>query len=156
MTNSFDAEQGLAGGSAVNVQIKSGTNSLHGSAFEFHNDQFAPGEKILPARGKAKSKTIFNQFGGTLEGPIKRDKLFYFASYEGSADHRGQDGLATVPTAAIRTGDMSGSAVPVYDPATCVADGSDGILAPSRYPEWIQLQSSWRTLLRCRTTAEIF
>jgi hypothetical protein len=123
VTNSFDAEQGLAGGSEVNVQIKSGTNALHGSAFEFHNDNSLQAKRFFQPVGKAKSKTIFNQFGGTLGGPIKRDKLFYFASYERSADHRGQDGLATVPTAAIRAGDLSGSTVPIYDPATGAADG---------------------------------
>ncbi|MBM3796457.1 MAG: carboxypeptidase regulatory-like domain-containing protein, partial [Acidobacteria bacterium] len=98
VTNSFDAEQGLAGGSAVNVQIKSGTNQLHGSAFEFHNNQHLQANRFFNPLGK-KPKAIFNQFGGTVGGPIKRDKLFYFVSYEASLDRKVADAFGTVPTA---------------------------------------------------------
>lgn len=123
VTNSFDAEQGLAGGSAVNVQIKSGTNQLHGSAFEFHNNQHLQANRFFNPLGR-KPKAIFNQFGGTVGGPIKRDKLFYFASYEGSFDRKVADAFGTVPTAAIRAGDMSASPNQIYDPATGTATGA--------------------------------
>lgn len=123
VTNSFDAEQGLAGGSAVNVQIKSGTNSLHGSAFEFHNNQHLQANRFFNPLGQ-KPKAIFNQFGGTVGGPIRRDKLFYFVSYEASLDRKVADSFGTVPTAAIRAGDMSASPNPIYDPATGAANGT--------------------------------
>jgi hypothetical protein len=123
VTNSFDAEQGLAGGSAVNVQIKSGTNALHGSAFEFHNNQHTQANRFFNPLGQ-KPKAIFNQFGGTLGGPIKRDKLFYFVSYEASLDRKVADAFGTVPTAAIRSGDMSASPSPIYDPSTGAVDAS--------------------------------
>ncbi|HXI40691.1 MAG TPA: carboxypeptidase regulatory-like domain-containing protein, partial [Bryobacteraceae bacterium] len=85
VTNSFDAEQGLAGGAAINVQIKSGTNQMHGSAFEYHSDQHLKAwPESVPAGQSEKPKLVYNQFGGTLGGPIKKDKLFYFVSYEGS------------------------------------------------------------------------
>jgi hypothetical protein len=84
VTNSFDAEQGLAGGAAVNVQIKSGTNNLHGSAFEFHTDNHLKAKPFFLPVGQDKPKLVDNEFGGAIGGPIKHDKVFFFASYEGS------------------------------------------------------------------------
>ena len=124
VTNSFDAEQGLAGGAAISVNIKSGTNAMHGSAFEYHTDNALKARPFFLPANQQKPKMVFNQFGGTLSGPIKKDKLFYFASYDGSTDRRLADGIFTVPTAAIRAGDMSGSSTPIYDPATGAPDGS--------------------------------
>ena len=123
-TNSFDAETGLAGGAAVNVQIKSGTNDFHGSAFEYHNSNATKAKPFFLPAGERKPKQIFNQMGGTLGGPILRNKLFFFGSYEGTYDRQFGSRLETIPTAAIRRGDMSGSPTPIYDPATGAANGS--------------------------------
>ena len=127
VTNSFDAEQGQAGGAAISVNIKSGTNALHGSAYEYHtNNNLKARPYFLPAN-QGKPKMIMNQFGGTIGGPIEKDKFFYFVSYERLMDRRLADnnaGLFTVPTAAIRKGDMSGSSNLIYDPATGNPDGS--------------------------------
>src|SRR5581483_3133807 len=82
VTNSFDAEQGLAGGAAINVQIKSGTNEFHGSAFEYHSDQALKARDYFRPPANAKGKFIQNQSGGTLGGPIIKNKLFFFGSYE--------------------------------------------------------------------------
>ena len=79
VTNSFDAEQGLAAGAAVNVQIKSGTNDMHGSAFEYHQDNALKAKPFFSPQGARKPKLVYNQFGATFGGPIKKDKLFYFA-----------------------------------------------------------------------------
>lgn len=118
VTNSFDAEQGLAGGSAVNVQIKSGTNNLHGSAFEYHTDNAlrARGFFLPPTQGKP--KLVYNQFGGTIGGPIKKDKIFFFGDYEGTFERRLADGRFSVPTMAMRNGDLSASPTPIRDPFT--------------------------------------
>jgi hypothetical protein len=124
VSSSFDAEQGLAGGSAVNVQLRSGTNELHGSAFEFHNNNNTKARPFFLPRNQNKPKWVYNQFGGTIGGPIKRDKLFFFASYEAQFDRRFADGLYTVPTAAMRTGDLTASATRLFDPTTGAADGS--------------------------------
>jgi hypothetical protein len=85
VTNSFDAEQGLAGGAAINVQMKSGTNNFHGSGFEFHNNQrlnarnfFLPLNPDSTLRNKG--KVAYKQFGGVFGGPILKDKLFFFMS----------------------------------------------------------------------------
>ncbi len=124
VTNSFDAEQGLAGGSAVNVQIKSGTNDLHGSAFWYHNDNNTKAKAFFLPAGQRRPKWVYNQFGGTAGGPIVRDKLFYFGSYESTLDRQYAFQLLTVPTAAIKSGDLAGSPTPIYDPAT--GDPRDG------------------------------
>jgi hypothetical protein len=127
VTNSFDAEQGLAGGAAVNVQIKSGTNDLHGSVFEYHNNNRMKAKPFFTPAGERNPKSVYNQFGATLGGPIVRDRLHYFASYEGTYNHQFAAKLQTVPTAAIRRGDMSASPVPIYDPATGNRDGSSRV-----------------------------
>lgn len=123
-TNSFDAEQGLAGGTAVNVQVKSGTNRFHGAAFEYHNNNAMMAKPFFVPSGERNPKAILNQFGGTLGGPIKKDKLFFFGSYDGAFTRQTGSRLLTVPTAAMKLGDMSGSPNPIYDPSTGNADGS--------------------------------
>jgi len=123
VTNSFDAEQGLAGGAAINVQIRSGSNSFHGSAFEYHNNQHLNARNFFLPRNtdgtlRNRGKVAYNQYGGTFGGPILKDKLFFFTSYEGTKDRRNAErSNLTVPTAAIRTGDFRGiPGVNIYDP----------------------------------------
>ncbi len=127
VTNSFDAEQGLAGGAAVNVQIKSGTNELHGSGFEYYNSNATKAKPFFLPSGQRNPKYVFNQFGGTVGGPIVKNKLFYFGSYEATRDRRFASSLSSVPTVAMRQGDLSGAPTgrPVFDPATGTADGFD-------------------------------
>ncbi|MCC6535956.1 MAG: TonB-dependent receptor [Bryobacterales bacterium] len=130
-TNSFDAETGLAGGAAINVQIKSGTNSLHGSLFEYHNSNATKAKPFFLPAGERKPKAIFNQMGGTVGGPIVRNKLFYFGSYEATYDRQFASRIDTVPTAAIRRGDMSQSPSLIYDPATGAANGTGRTAFPN-------------------------
>jgi Carboxypeptidase regulatory-like domain len=124
VTSSLDADQGLAGGAAINLQMKSGTNEIRGSAFWFHGDDRMKARPYFLPPTEQKPKWRDDQSGGTIGGPIKRNKLFYFASYDGQFDRRTGFTLLTVPTAAMRAGDMSASPTPVYDPATGNADGS--------------------------------
>lgn len=84
VTSSFDAEQGLAGGAAVNVQIRSGTNNLHGAIFEYHTNSALKAKPWILPQGQRKPKLVNNEFGGTLGGPIVKDKAFFFMSYEGT------------------------------------------------------------------------
>jgi len=124
VTNSFDAEQGLAGGSAINAQIKSGTNTLRGSAFEYHTNESLRTQTYFAPPGTPKGKWRYNQFGGTLGGPVVRNRLFYFASYEGTRDRQELNRTLSVPTEAVRRGDLRASASPIYDPFTGAANGS--------------------------------
>src|SRR5262249_37673851 len=124
VTSSFDAEQGLTAAAAVNVQIKSGTNQLHGSMFEYHTDDGLKAAPYFLPAGQGKPKTIDNQTGGTAGGPIKRNHLFFFGSYEGIFDR--QTALLqnqTIPTMAMRAGDLSLSPPRVRAPRPGNRDG---------------------------------
>jgi len=124
VTSSLDADQGLAGGAAINLQMKSGTNTLRGSVFWFHGDESMKARPYFLPASEDKPKWRDDQAGGTLGGPLRRNKLFYFVSYDGQFDRRTGYTLLTVPTAAMRAGNMSASPNPVYDPAKGNADGS--------------------------------
>ena len=124
VTNSFDAEQGLAGGSAINVQVKSGTNTLSGSAFEYHTNEALRAHNYFDPPGSKKGDWRYNQFGGTIGGPVVQNKLFYFASYEGTRDTRNASVTISVPTEPLRRGDLSASPTLIYDPNTGAPDGS--------------------------------
>jgi hypothetical protein len=124
VTNNFDAEQGLAGGAAISVQIKSGTNRLRGSAFEYHFNEKMRAKNYFTPPGTNEGTWLENQYGGTLGGPIKQNKVFYFVSYEGTRQDRDVPRTISVPTAAIRNGDFSATGTTIYDPATGTADGS--------------------------------
>ncbi len=105
ITNSFDAEFGRNSGAVVNVVTKSGTNDWHGSGFEFLRN------KVLNAKGfydPVKPDSIQNQFGGTFGGPIKKDKTFFFGSYEGRRIKKGKSSNPVpLPTTANQAGDFS-------------------------------------------------
>ena len=116
VSSSFDAEQGLAGGAAINLQIKSGTNEVKGSAFWYHNNQRIQAYPYFSDRDIAKPKFISNQVGGTVGGPIKKGKAFYFVSYERTSENSNATRFIKVPDAAMRAGDFSASPRPVFDP----------------------------------------
>ena len=118
VSNSFEAETGLAGGSAVYVSTKSGTNQLHGAVFEDHDNQHLNARPFFLPWSQSKPKFVYNDFGGAIGGPIKKDKLFFFGSFEQTDDREGAFYIATVPTAAIKSGNMQGQNNPIYDPAT--------------------------------------
>lgn len=144
VTNSFDAEQGMAGGAAINLQMKSGTNSIHGSLFEDHSDQHLKAYAWVADRTQPKPKYVNNQFGGTVGGPIKKNKLFYFVSFEGTALRQENAVYSQVPSAAMKTGNLSAAPNPIYDPLTGNADGSGrtafpgGMIPASRIDPGIQ------------------
>ena len=121
-TNTFDPEQGLAGGSTTNVEIRSGTNNFHGDAYEYHTDNALQARNFFdPGR---KPKSVFNQFGVSVGGPIKKNKLFYFGNYEGTRQRDFASTLTSMATVAMRNGDLTGAPYPIYDPATGNLDGT--------------------------------
>ncbi len=105
LTNSFNAEYGRFSGAIVNVVTKSGTNQIHGSGYEFlRNDKLDARSYFDPEKGALKR----NQFGGTLGGPIVKNKLFIFGDYQGTREVRGvSSGEIAVPSNLERTGDFS-------------------------------------------------
>jgi len=104
LTNTFDAEYGRNSGSIVNVVTKSGTNQFHGNMYEFfRNKVLNASAYCFSADGCPKPQFNQNQFGGTFGGPIKKDRTFFFASYEGRRIRQGiQSPAVTVPLAAER------------------------------------------------------
>jgi hypothetical protein len=124
VTNSFDAEQGLAGGAAVTVQVRSGSNDVRGAGFWYHQGNWSQSRPYFQPANQDIPKFVYNQRGGRLGGPIKKDKIFYFGSYEWSTDRRFASRLNTVPTPEMRTGNMSASNTIIYDPATGNQNGT--------------------------------
>jgi hypothetical protein len=105
LTNTFDAEYGRNSGAVINVVTKSGSNQIHGNAYEFFRNQALNAKGFLDT---TKLDYLQNQFGATLGGPIKKDKTFFFVTYEGDRLRKGTSSDTTaVPTDLERTGDFS-------------------------------------------------
>src|SRR5450756_1670361 len=120
-TGSFDAEQGMAGGAAVTLATKSGTNKLHGTGWWFNNNQHLNSDPVyFRPVGYTKPLAILNIFGGNIGGPIKKDKLFYFFNVERTTERTGNFGSYSVAPADFRAGNFSNwtSYTTVYDPAS--------------------------------------
>jgi hypothetical protein len=122
-TNSFDAEQGMAGGAATTVISKSGTNTMHGSAFAFHENS-AWGARNVFFKSPKLPKALVSIGGGTIGGPIVKNKLFFFGGFEGTRERLNRSRLLTVPTAEQRAGNFSASTTQIYDPRSGDANGN--------------------------------
>jgi hypothetical protein len=112
LTQTATPEFGGTGGAVTAVVTRSGTNHVHGSAYEFlRNDRLDTrnffSQEVQPLKQ--------NQFGGTLGGPLRRDKLFLFGYYEGYRNRQGQTTSAIVPSTAQRAGNFSGSGTPLLN-----------------------------------------
>jgi hypothetical protein len=118
-TNNFDAKYGGSGGAVVNIVTKSGTNQIHGAAFEFLRNGALNARNFF---GTQKDALKRSQFGGTIGGPIKKDKLFFFASWQRTIlSNITYSNTAFVPTDAERTGNFSAKSGTFKDPTTGVA-----------------------------------
>jgi hypothetical protein len=121
LTNNYEAEYGRTSGGIVNQVIKSGTNAIHGDAFDyFRNTALDASDYFLQGVPVFK----YNIFGGTIGLPIRKDKMFFFASYQGARRREGQNpGILTVLTPQERTGDFSDLGFPLVDPTGANASG---------------------------------
>jgi hypothetical protein len=130
-TNSFDAEQGAAGGAAINVAIKSGTNELHGVAYERNQNNDETAVNYFNHTSPL-GKNVFNNYGFAVGGPIwipkiihGKNKLFFFLDYQAIQRRQyASDVNLTLPTADMRTGNFNGTGITIYDPLTGNADGT--------------------------------
>ncbi len=106
-TRTYSAEFGRAAGAVINASIKQGTNSFRGNAYEFYRDQALNANRWENNRAGL-AKAVFGQdiYGGTLGGPVFRDRTFFFASFQRTQTNREMTGLATVPTPLIRQGNL--------------------------------------------------
>ncbi len=144
-TNNLDAEWGRFAGGVVNFTTKSGTNDIHGAAYEYlRNTVLNANQFFLNASGIPRAPFVQNQFGGDAGGPFYiphlydgRNKTFWFASYEGFRLRQGQSYVESVPSVAERGGDFTnyrdgnGNVIPIYNPLTTVASEVGGS-TPSR------------------------
>ena len=106
-TNSYDAEFGQVAGAIFQVSTKSGTNAFHGSAFEYlQNDKLFARNPYTQSTSDV-APWRWNQFGGSVGGPIRKDKLFFFADYQGLRSRNGSTIVMGLPTPAMRSGDFS-------------------------------------------------
>ena len=114
-TSSLPARNGLHPGGVVNLVTKSGTNSFHGSAFEFYRDgafNAAPHSFLTASGGSVPDNLLRNQFGGVVGGKIIKDKLFFFAGYQGTRQHSASSASTHTATAAALAGDFTTLASP--------------------------------------------
>jgi hypothetical protein len=133
-TSSYSAEYGRAGGAVLNVALKSGSNQLHGTLFEFlRNDKLDANGFFNNYFGIQRQALRQNTFGASVGGPVVKNRLFWFANYEGFRRRDISVNGYLVPTAAQRQGDFSGQA-PVYDPLTLDAHGNRLPFPDNRIP----------------------
>lgn len=120
-TNSFDAQNGFTAGSTVNVALKSGTNKFHGSLYYYDRDKSRTANNFFSNRaGLEKADRKYYRYGGTVNGPIFKNKTFFLFSYEKQKDNISEPTTFRVPTALQRTGNFSEilATTAIYDPAT--------------------------------------
>jgi hypothetical protein len=138
-TNMYSAEVGRTAGGVVNIITKSGSNEFHGSAFEFNrNDKFD--SRNYFAQTGPKPKLDQNQFGGSVGGPVRKNKTFFFADYERFQLTQGVTSVSTVPTAKMRAGDFSELTATVYDPTSAVRVPFPGNVIPANRLDPIALK----------------
>ncbi|MBI3263277.1 MAG: carboxypeptidase regulatory-like domain-containing protein, partial [Acidobacteria bacterium] len=123
LTNSFSAEFGRTGGGVIVATIKSGTNDFRGTGFEFHRNDAFNARNFFARKEDPKPVLRFNQFGFAVGGPIRKDRTFFFSDWQGTRTRTASTRVSTVPTDAMRRGDLSGLGI-IFDPLTTVADGS--------------------------------
>ncbi|MBI4472445.1 MAG: carboxypeptidase regulatory-like domain-containing protein, partial [Acidobacteria bacterium] len=117
LTNSFSAEYGRTGGGVIIATIKSGANAFHGTAFEFLRNDVLNARNFFARPADKKPVLRQNQFGFALGGPIRRDRTFFFADWQGTRIRTASVRTSSVPTSALRNGDFTGFN-PIYDSAT--------------------------------------
>ena len=117
--NSFSAEFGNNGGTVVNMALKSGTNSFHGSAWYFMQRAGTDARDFFNPEPGQKPSHKRDQYGFSIGGPIKKGKTFFFGDIEKVRDNEPINIVASVPTLAERTGDFSATQNPIFDPLTC-------------------------------------
>lgn len=140
-TNGNDAEYGRYSGGVINLTTRSGSNQFHGTAYEFLRN------KVLNANywfnndtGQPRGAFTQNQYGVSVGGPIKKDKIFFFFNYEGFALRQGEPFLEPVPTAQMLSGDFSnyrdsqGNVIPIYDPNTSVGCATSTTVCRQQFP----------------------
>jgi len=130
-TANSNADSGYSSGAQVSLATKGGTNNFHGSAYEYNrntvfsaNDPFLKNSQLTSGQSNTAPKLLYNVFGAAAGGPIKKNRLFFFANYEGYRLAQGSSVLRTVPSPSLRAGDL------IYlcaDPSSCPGGTVNGV-----------------------------
>ena len=131
-TNNYSAEFGRASGAVINATIKSGTNQFHGEVWEFFRNTVVNAQGFFRPVGGGSLPFNQNQYGGAVGGPIKKDKIFFFADYEGFRRVSHPIQFATVPTAAMAQGNFSAFNTPIQNPINGTSY-PNGVIPPSAF-----------------------
>jgi hypothetical protein len=118
LTSAYDASFARNAGGQINAILRSGANQVHGALYEFFRNGALDARNYFAPGAEAKPQYLRNQFGAAVGGPIRRDRAFFFADYEGRRVREGITRITNVPTARERIGDFSESPIPVFDPFT--------------------------------------
>ncbi len=130
-TSNFSAEIGRGGG-VINVTLKSGTNQFHGNIFQFMRNSVLDARNLFDrTEGGRLPNFVQNQFGGSIGGPIVKNKTFFFADYQGFRQRQGQSFVTTIPSAPLRGGNFLGTARPIHDPLTYNSQNNTRQLFPN-------------------------
>src|SRR4051794_9216588 len=136
-TSNYNADEGRSSGAQVSLVTKSGTNNFHGALYEYHrntitsaNDYFVKQSQLASGQENRAPKLIRNIFGAAVGGPIIKNRLFFFANYEGARQREENSALRVVPTDALRDGVMM---YQCSDPSSCPASTVQGVSQQS-YP----------------------
>ncbi len=130
-TSNFSAQFGRSAGAVVNVAVKSGTNEIHGTAFEFVRNSALDAKNFFASAADPIPPFKQNQFGATVGGPIVTDRSFFFSSYEGTIVRKGLTSIANVPVPQMLDGDFEARAI--FDP-TGQRESGDGGFVRDQYP----------------------
>ncbi|MBM3755936.1 MAG: TonB-dependent receptor [Acidobacteria bacterium] len=131
LTNAMSAEFGRTAGGIISIVSKSGTNAIHGNLFEFlRNDNLNANDFFANRAGRKVAPLAYSQFGGSIGGPVKKNKIFYFANYEAFFERRTGQGQISSPNALQRAGDFTDTRnaanqlITIYDPTTTRTNGT--------------------------------
>src|SRR2546425_8746654 len=124
-TDPYSPDLGRSAGAQIRLESKSGTNQFHGTLFEYLRNSSLDAKNYFDRRDAPIPQFQQNQFGGSLGGPIKRDKLFFFFNYEGFRSRRGQTIFGTVPTPLMKQGIFTEEGRRIFDPLTTRTDPSN-------------------------------
>jgi len=139
LESSYSAEGGVFSGAQINVTTKSGTNQVHGTVYEFLRNDKLDARNFFDDPARAKPEYRQNQFGGSIGGPIARDRTFFFANYEGLRIRQGITNRTLLPTQALHDGDLSGINPATGEPFPTIVDPATGkpfsgnIIPPQRF-----------------------
>jgi hypothetical protein len=132
-TSQYSAELGRTAAGVINMITKSGGNEFHGTLFEFFRNEKLDARNLFASPQQPKPAYKQNQFGGSLGGPIVKNRTFFFADYENFRLRQGQTVVRTVPTAANRTGDFSQNRT-IFDPTTQRTEPQTGAVVRDPFP----------------------